>query len=90
MTWDDNTPVDETIEVTLERRGHSTPYVLVCHRQMPSNTVGYRLQINGVGIGHALENLQSRGRFPGKACPGWQAEVIAFANAGLYKVTATR
>ena len=49
------------------------------------NTVGYSLLAPG-GTSCALQNLQSKTFFPGKAKQGWQLQVIDWASAGLHEI----
>lgn len=62
---------------------------LVAYRT-DNGLVGYSLTVNGHGIPNSLSTLQSKAAFPGKATDGWQAEVLAFANAGLGTVIEVR
>jgi hypothetical protein len=90
--------VDEPIEIRLDReharngntiRPGATPYVLVAYRT-ERGTIGHDLSIGGAGQSEAMSNIQSKAVFPRKAVKGWQAEVVAFAEASLYKVVEVR
>jgi hypothetical protein len=85
----------EPVEVRLTRRSNRVdqapvpPYVLSAW-VTPSGMIDYSLTIGGAGMPESLSNLQSKATFPRKAVPGWQAEVIAFAAAGLYTIGEVR
>lgn len=81
-------PLDEPIEIRMERGGNRRPYVLTAWNQ--NGCVNYSLTVAGHGTPESLANLQSTGIFPGKAVLGWQDEVVAFVNAGLHKATMVR
>jgi hypothetical protein len=85
--------VNETVEVRLDRSTRGVthpPFVLVAWRSV-HGTVAHSMQVAGAGIDHSITSLQSKGVvFPRKAVPGWQAEVVAYATAGIYSVIEVR
>lgn len=81
-------PVDEAVEIRIWMVGQRL-YVLTAYRT-PQGTVGYSFARNGHGTPESLAILQSKAPFPGKAVSGWQAEVVAFAAAGLGTIAEVR
>lgn len=80
---------DVPIEIRIDQRSSNGLYHLTAWRT-PQGTVGHSLTMNGQGTPHSLSNLQSKRPFPGKAVPGWQAEVLAFAEGALGTVVEVR
>ena len=85
------TPISEPIEVRFVSPNEQYTYVLTAwvdeHGVVRQNIVR-----NGRDR-EALSNLAGRMPtvdLPGKAVPGWQAEVLAFAKATGYRVTEVR
>jgi len=86
-----DTAPDEAIEIQLVWCSTASPrvagtvaYQLTAWRT-ERNTVGYSLLAPG-GTSCALQNLQSKTFFPGKAKQGWQLQVIDWASAGLHEI----
>lgn len=75
-----STPLSEAVEIHIKRRGISGVLVLTAWRT-GSGTVGVSLTPNGAGVHKSTADLGSLAPFPGKARPGWQLDVIAFAAA---------
>lgn len=84
--YDTSTPVDEPIEIILIAGRHSRKSLTAWRTD--HGTVAYSLTPFGSSTPESISNLQSARRFPGKARRGWQTEVIAFAEGGLYKIQA--
>lgn len=87
MSYTENTPVSEPIEVryvqTIQGRT-LTAWVT------PHGTIAYKHDNGKGGPALSLSYLQSTATFPTKAVPGWQAEVIAFIEAGIGTITEVR
>jgi len=92
-SYDAKTPVKEPIEIRLAQRlvggGVGRTYQLTGSVTL-SGLISYSLYGPARGLPESLSNLQSKVPFPGKAVPGWQAEAIDAAAAGLYDITEVR
>lgn len=90
-------PVEFRLGRAAERvkRGHEwvqeprPPYVLTCWPDADGR-VRHSLTVAGHGTQQALSCLQSPCVWPGLAVPGWQADVLAFVDAGLFPVVQIR
>lgn len=87
------TPVGEPVEVRIVQRDSAgnvwREQVLTAWRT-GHGTIAASLTKSGSGLPELLAKLGSKVAFPGKAVPGWQAEVVAFAAAGHGEITEIR
>lgn len=90
--YDETTPVLAPIEIRFKDGSMGNAYVLsawVTHH----GTVSHSLTLAAGGPPNAIENLmgmRTGPAYPRKAVPGWQAEMIAYAEAGLYEIDEIR
>lgn len=81
--------INEPVEIRIKFAERRRPLVLTAWVN-DAGIIGYSLVYRGHGTPEALSNLQSTEVFPRKAVSGWQAEVIAFAEAGLGSIIEVR
>jgi hypothetical protein len=90
--FDRATRVTEPVEIRLfnERlMNRGEVFVLIADVD-DSGCIRANLTKNGHGTPNSLSNLQPHAVFPQKAVPGWQAEMIAAADSGLYDIEEVR
>lgn len=82
------TKLNEPVEIRLADRNGTVRYVIT--GAVHANGLLSLVMTSPDGTVNALSNLQSKAMFPRKAVPGWQAELVDYATAGLYQVNEVR
>lgn len=88
--YDETTPVMAPIEIRLH--GNMNDYVLTAW-VTDHGTVAHSLTLAHGGPPNAIKNIMDTRTgvtYPRKAVPGWQAEMVAYAKAGVYEITEIR
>ncbi len=89
MNYDNNTAVDEPIEIRMgDVFGNQSTYLGTAR-----DGVVHHSWIGASGHSESMSNAQRRGSsftYPRKAMPGWQAEVLAYFTSSMKTVKEVR
>ena len=88
VVYDENTPVDEPIEIRTEDR-QGNRYTLIAWITK-HGIVDWNYTSTSGSTPYALSNAGSKLPFPRKAVPGWQRDVFNFVANGYGKITEVR